>query len=141
MWSIKTQLDRERSRRIFHDVHSDAIGQKYNGNGQTPKGNDQFFLTHYVWGLIKHDSTIHDSYTCRHFTESKPFPTRRRLPDYIGSFTLLPNMSSCPVEYHQAAARGQAQNMTYWSDVIRPRKVDECPIRCRPADHQDWTTC
>lgn len=112
MWGVRNVIDRESSRKIFDLVKSEEIAKKYNNNRDTPKGSDQYFLSAHVYQYLRDRATIHDSYTCRSFPGSKPFPTKRNVIDHIGSVTYL--------------------NTT---------RVDECPIECRPPDHKDWIYC
>lgn len=87
------------------------MGTKYNKNGKSPKGNDQFFLSNYVYHPIVLKSTVHDSYHCKVYVNSKPFPTKRKDHSYVGN--LMENGV--------------------------PRTP--CPIHCRPENHKDWTYC
>ncbi len=41
------------------------------------KGPDQVLLSRYVWTWGRHNSVQHDSYLCRMFPGSRPFPTKR----------------------------------------------------------------
>ena len=49
-----------------------------------PKGVDQDFLKHHVYGLIKNNSLIHDSFTCAIF-DGTAFPSKRVGNCFIGS--------------------------------------------------------
>ena len=78
-------------------------------------GYDQHILTHYLWPWAKKVAMCHDSYTCKKFSKTFPFPTRRKegvIGNYVGSVVLL--------------------NATIDSD---------CPEKCRPSNHKDWTKC
>lgn len=56
----------------------------------------------------------HDSYTCGNFPESRPWPSRRRGREFVGTPSLL------------------------FPDV---RLDEKCPWECRPGDHKDWLYC
>lgn len=112
MWGAHTSLNRELSKIILSLTIDENIGRQYNSDGNTPKGSDQSFLRDLVYARIKANSTIHDSYTCNTFRDSKPFPTERKIKDHIGSV---------------------------WSP--EPVNMPECPIECRPHDHKDWIRC
>lgn len=109
---MHTKLDRLLSNNIFNLVINKSFEQTYNKNGENQKGKDQDFLEHHVYKLLVNRSTIHDSYSCRRFANSKPFPTERKIIDHIGS--------------------------VYYSPI---KKIKECPIECRPPNHLDWKYC
>ncbi len=90
------------------------ISYRFNRNFQSPKGDDQYFLTEYVYGLLKSNSVIHDSYLCEIYGGS-PYPIKREGNCFIG------------------AATNNACNITASFHI--------CPIKCRPKDHLDWESC
>ena len=112
MWGFHMSLDRELSNKIFNLVVDKSMGRKYNENGQSPKGNDQYFLSQQVYQSVVNKATIHDSYSCKQFANSKPFPTERKVIDHVGSLNYAP-----------------------------PDKIKECPVDCRPQNHKDWKYC
>ena len=112
MWGAHTSLNRNLSKTIFELAIDEQISKTFNPTGLTPKGYDQNFLAQHVYKLIKTNSTIHDSYICMSYQDSKPFPTERKVKDHVGSV---------------------------W--VPEPIKITECPKECRPPDHQDWIYC
>lgn len=112
MWGAHTSLNRNLSKQIFELAIDEQISKTFNPTGLTPKGYDQSFLSQHVYKLIKTNSTIHDSYTCMSYQDSKPFPTERKVKDHVGSV---------------------------W--VPEPINITECPKECRPRDHQDWIYC
>ena len=112
MWGIHMSIDREMSNKIFNLVVDKSMARRYNDNGQTPRGNDQYFLSHQIYQLIVNKATIHDSYNCKKFANSKPFPTERKVIDHVGSL-----------------------------NFALPDNIKECPIECRPSNHQDWKYC
>jgi hypothetical protein len=112
MWGIRMSLNRNMSNKIYNLVVDKSIGQKYNKNGKSPKGNDQLFLSDKVYKFFVNQATIHDSYSCKKFANSKPFPTERKVVDHVGSVNYAP-----------------------------PDKIQECPIECRPSNHQNWKYC
>ena len=79
-------------------------------------GPDQQLLAAYVWTNFggKAGCLQHDSYLCKRYPGSVPWPTQRLMEpnNYVGSVVV--------------------QNYT-----LR----DVCPKECRPKDHQDWTYC
>ena len=110
MWGAHTSLDRKLSRKIFNYVLN-----YYDPATQTLKQYDKIFLSDYVYRLIKRNSTIHDSYTCKRFRDSKPFPTERKVKDHIGS-VFSPEITT-----------------TFFNEM--------CPIECRPKNHLNWIYC
>lgn len=112
MWGVHMSLDRELSNKLFNLVIDKSIGRIYNDNGKSPKGNDQFFLSHQIYKFIVNQATIHDSYNCKKFARSKPFPTERKVMDHVGSVNYAPR-----------------------------QPIKECPLECRPEDHLDWKYC
>ncbi len=60
------------------------ISNRFNRNFQSPKGHDQYFLTEYVYGLLKSNSVIHDSYLCEIYGGS-PYPIKREGNCFIGA--------------------------------------------------------
>lgn len=57
----------------------------------------------------------HDSYTCRTFARSTPWPTRRK-EEEGGNFVGAPF-------------------------ALAARVTEECPERCRPREHKEWKKC
>ena len=60
----------------------------------------------------------HDSYTCRTFYKTTPFPTKRKngIGNFVGSVIAL-------------------------GDTIPFSSKYECPWKCRPYQHKNWTFC
>lgn len=114
MWGAHVSLDRNLSSKIYELISDKSVCLKYNLNGTSEKGYDQFFLKDFVYPLILNKSTIHDSYTCAKFPNTRPFPNQRKVTEFIGS----------------VHTPGFKRNFTV-----------ECPIECRPKNHLDWTTC
>lgn len=116
MWGLRTHLDRRLSNRLFAYVISEWVGKNYNLKGKTAYNADQDFLRDYVYGVIKCKSTIHDSYKCMTYLDSKPFPTRRQVDDFVGSVVV---------------------------SVTSQKKIEilKCPVECRPVEHKDWEFC
>ena len=61
----------------------------------------------------------HDSYLCKKYTNTIPFPTQRIADGHC-------NFVGC------------RENT---SDIINFTKNYECPYECRPVDHKDWKFC
>jgi len=55
----------------------------------------------------------HDSYCCKEFINSIPFPTRRIGAEYVAQY-----------------ASGESAPLP-----------ETCPEECRPKDHPEWTRC
>jgi len=79
------------------------------------RGHDQTFLRTFVYPTIKYDLVSHDSYFCRRFIDSVPFPMKRNNnSDYVGNYIFRPN-------------------------AIHISR--ECPIECRPSYGKNWKFC
>ena len=98
---------------------SEKIKIAYNNGGNNDKGADQSFLSDHVWPIAQTSATIHDSYNCR-FLGGDPFPTQRPSDRFCFAACFWP---CCEVELNQT------------------NRMPECPIECRPKDHQDWKFC
>lgn len=81
------------------------------------KNYDQIMLARTVWTAAKNDAIIHDSYLCRIFENTVPWPTQRE---------------------NQSHYVGKSSGWKVHEDL---QKVPECPFKCRPRDHIDWTYC
>ena len=83
------------------------------------KGLDQDILNRRVWPHIRDVAAIFDSYNCRNvkkYGHARPWPTRRQGYRYVG---------------YGPTKEGPMKTLS--------RK--ECPVECRPQDHQDWLYC
>jgi len=78
-------------------------------------GNDQVLLRNLIYNDLKDYSLQHDSYLCKRFPLSVPYPTRREGGFFLGA----------PVSRYDLGS-----SMEF-----------ECPVECRPKDHQDWLYC
>ena len=88
-----------------------TLCERFNPNSVSQREGDQDFLGQRVYKLFGKNSTIHDSYYCRLFNDSQPFPTERSIKNHIGS-----HVHAKPV-------------------------IFQCPIECRPIGHKDWKYC
>lgn len=79
--------------------------------------HDEDFLNRFVYKLLVRNATIHDSYHCRRFADSEPFPTKRKLNEYVGAIKSSTALSQ------------------------QTETVEVCPIECRPPENLDWTYC
>ena len=113
MWGFKNSKSPELATEIYNEIIDKTIGAKYKPNGYSKKGFDQYFLSDFVYKRIKDKSTIHDSYLCRRYQDSKPFPSRRVGDCFVG-------------------------RVGWCNETV---VMKECPKECRPLDHQDWETC
>ena len=71
-------------------------------------------MPRYVWPWAQNMSVAHDAYSCERFSNTKPFPTQRKIEpsNFIGSIP--------------------------WENVINSTP---CPTACRPPDHPEWQYC
>jgi len=113
-WGVK--LTKEEVRLKWRNAWKKAL---QNGDGPMWKPRnindaDQDFLNKYVWLWAKWDAVQHDSYFCKKFSRTRPFPTRRKneTNNFIGSVI----------------------NENYGI-------LEKCPEKCRPKEHQDWEYC
>lgn len=115
LWGFYNDHYREIAEMIFLKVIKRNVAEYYN-TPRNKKNRDQNFLAYYIYPLMKHNSVQHDSYNCGMFSESIPFPSRRRGRCFVGeSFGEI--------------------------DCVKAGEFIECPLRCRPIEHPKWTTC
>lgn len=117
MWGFYNSRNRALANQIFSKMIELSTSKLYNSNTNA-KQMDQAFLSAYLYPLVKTDSTIHDSYLCEKYNESRPFPTRRQGGCFVG------------------------QNVQYGALECEKKRMDRlCPEKCRPQEHQDWWYC
>jgi hypothetical protein len=116
MWGFRNAQDRPLAKKIFDLVVHKELAKRYNNKSASPKYNDQAFLAHHVFGLVKNKAVVHDSYLCERFAGSSAWPTKR--------------VANCFVGMQQAC------NVT-----ANVSNFFVCPKKCRPVDHKDWTFC
>jgi len=114
-WAAKVDKQRKSLMDSFKKLFKDGLAYIPREKGG---GYDQIALMRYFWPWGKKVALSHDSYTCRKFSHTAPFPTQR-LPgigNFIGSVIAL--------------------NQTVGFD-----NSNFCPEKCRPKNHQDWIYC
>lgn len=112
LWGARPYLNRTLSSYIFNQLFDKKFSYEDSNESSNPYGGDQKFLKKVVYKSIRNISTIHDSYLCKKFKDSKPFPYRRVMPEFVG----------------------------YDGDV-REDEIDLCPKACRPSNHKNWKFC
>ena len=87
-------------------------------SNQDNRGPDQDLLKEYIWPLAKDFAMVHDSYHCKKYNNTIPYPTQRK--DSICNFVAcIPELKS---------------RITFTKSNI-------CPMECRPKNHIDWKYC
>ena len=73
-----------------------------------------FCFFRYLWPWGKWSALSHDAYTCLQFPRTSPWPTQRKMTtnNFVASVVSA-------------------------NDVLK----EECPMKCRPKEHQDWKYC
>lgn len=104
---------------MFRTLIDKNVQYKYKWNDDNYKGADQEFLSKYIWPLAINNATMHDSYSCNFFG-GEPFPSERPLDRFCFAACFWP---CCDKKLNQTD------------------RMPECPIECRPKNHQDWIYC
>ena len=117
MWGAQPYKNRTLLSNLGHKV----IVRTHSSNKKKTYNVDQTVLRDVVWPFAKKDVVQHDSYYCSdHRYQAShpilPFPTRRQGHAFIGK-------------------------VNFNNGIFRVVKVKECPIKCRPKNHQDWIYC
>lgn len=111
LWGIKVKEERELLHNVSQYLLSPDVVQCYQGKG------DQTFLEHYIWphaSMYDKMTLEYDSFLCKRFPNARPFPTQKKSPTlFIGC-----RRPNCTEDKHP-----------------------QCPIQCRPRNHQDWIWC
>jgi hypothetical protein len=113
MWGFNSAIDRPLANKIFNRVLDKNLAESYVINSESRKGEDQMFLSEHVFEDIASKSAVHDSYLCQRY-RSSPWPTRRTGNCFVGN----------PYPCNETAS-----------------DFNECPVKCRPKEHQDWKYC
>ncbi|CAL4113216.1 unnamed protein product [Meganyctiphanes norvegica] len=74
----------------------------------------QNILNEILWTDYEHDVVRHESYRCREYQHSRPWPTERE------------------DEKHFVGSQRSG---------FQKKHLEECPVYCRPEAHQDWRYC
>ena len=116
MWTanVTSSIMRDLWKGSFIGILNDNLAYvtRQDKNRNIVKGPDQKILAGYIWPWAQHVSLSHDSYHCRGYKSSQPFPTQR---------IIEPNNFAGAIYF---------RNVTL--------KV-ECPIECRK--HKEWKYC
>jgi hypothetical protein len=123
MWGFFNEKNRKIARHIYNLIINKNIANQYNKN-KNQHFSDQLFLRDYVYPVIKEISIIHDSYLCKSYQYSIPFPTKRNGSCFIGAPLNPDQINNCIIKKN-----GTIVNFY------------ECPIECRPKEHKDWVFC
>ena len=110
MWCYRTANSLTRATNNLELILKNA-GRR-SSTSEARKGNDQDMLQKYLWPVLKNDVIQHDSYLCRKYPGSIPYPSKR-------------------------LANNEVIGTTREMGFIAP----PCPKECRPRDHQDWLYC
>ena len=110
MWGFKNYQNRELSNEIFQKILNKDIAMRY---ANMSKGTDQLFLVSYLYDRIRSYSIVHDSYLCKMFKDSEPWPTQRKGSCFVGS------VLEC--------------------DEFNSNNLPDCPLECRL--NLNWTKC
>jgi len=114
-WGAKVDKQRRSFMDAFKKLFHDGLAYIPREKGG---GYDQIALMRYIWPWGKKVALSHDSYCCRKFSNTSPFPTKRLsgVGNFIGSVISL--------------------NQSVGFD-----SSNYCPEKCRPKNHKDWVYC
>ena len=115
LWGVKmTDVDRA----MIASVMNMASRNFWFWENRFKYSADQTILKEYFWPWIQSNMVCHDSFYCQKYKNTQPFPTQRPegFANYAGTYNFMRKHQKNSVER-------------------------ECPIKCRPKDHQDWELC
>ena len=118
MWGIKLTPD---MRFNMEQAFTDMFGSDIFYKNRDLRGPDQDLLGKYIWPWAKYFVMGHDSYFCKSYANSRPFPTKRKNESC--------NFVGCIGELSENETK------------IVFEKKNECPLNCRPNFHPEWTYC
>lgn len=116
MWGFHNSRNRDLADRLYEKMINTELSKKYNKD-KNKKLFDQYFLRDHVYSSMKNISVIHDSFMCKNFHDSEPWPTKRKGGCYVGGR----HKSNCETEFEEG--------------------FRQCPVECRPKKHGDWIYC
>lgn len=111
MWGATWGRDPIKTSSMMRTLRTQIISQAV---GKRKYDQDQIILKEVLWPAMADWVVAHDSYNCRRFNGSSPWPTQRSNGEFVG------------------AARFRRLKTT----VSKP-----CPEVCRPPAHRDWLYC
>ena len=110
MWCYRTANSLTRATHYLQLILENA--DKRSTTKEAIKGDDQVMLQKYLWPELKKDVIQHDSYLCKNYPGSIPYPSQRSAINEV---------------------IGGSREMG-----LRP---PVCPKECRPRNHLDWLYC
>ena len=113
-WGVSLGTNNSTVRSLMTESFKEASTDPLFWAPRNSYGPDQGFLKRYLWPWGKWSALSHDSYTCKRFPRTSPFPTQRE-----------------NVENNFVASVAEVK------DVMK----QECPEACRPKNHKDWKLC
>ena len=113
-WGVRLGPQHSKARTMIRETFRTASHDSMFWAARKAYGPDQGFLKRYFWPWAKWSAVSHDSYFCRQFARTSPFPTRRKndTNNFIAAVVEAADILSKP-----------------------------CPEICRPKQHKDWITC
>ncbi|XP_063859210.1 uncharacterized protein LOC135100281 [Scylla paramamosain] len=112
MWDARWDIDpalATKLRNLRDKMMAMAVGKRN-------YGLDQQIIKKVLWPKMTGSLVAHDSYNCKSFKGSSPWPSQRSEGDFVG----------------KPRYRKKHENMTLHTP---------CPVACRPPTHQDWIYC
>ncbi|GAB6030746.1 hypothetical protein CHUAL_007597 [Chamberlinius hualienensis] len=88
MWGAKNTKNINAMRELFHKVLTDGHSHD--------KGYDQEVLFKFVWPVANNDMVSHDSFMCKAFPGTSPWPTPRVNGTFVGDMYGLSITEPCP---------------------------------------------
>ena len=96
MWCYRTTKDLIRATQYLELMLKNA--GKRSSKSEAKKGDDQFMLQRYLWPNVKNDVIQHDSYLCKSFPGSIPYPSQRLSVNEVVGGTEGNAVPECPKE-------------------------------------------
>ncbi len=117
MWGFKLSIDTNLSSKLF-ELITNANNSRVSGKARKKFG-DQRFLSSCIYSFASKSAFVHDSFLCKTYTNSRPWPTKR--------------IGNCFVGCVHCDCDSRAKDNQTFTHI--------CPLECRPKKHIDWIYC
>lgn len=119
MWGYANYRNRKLGRDLFGLIINRQIASQFGSAGNSQKGRDQDFLGAHIWPHAQSNAIVHASFHCKSFGDNAlPFPTQRPEGNCYATCSFC-----CDFKKYN-------ENWPF-----------DCPMECRPTNHQDWQFC